>query len=72
MGQYSISLISNHIGTEANKDLLSEQQARINEMNNSSSSMQNLENSLSDDQKDYFDALVSEEINKWEKKRRLF
>lgn len=61
-GQYSISLISNHIGTEANKDLLSEQQARINEMNNSSSSMQNLENSLSDDQKDYFDALVSEEI----------
>ena len=65
-GQYAIDLISSHIGTEANKDLLYEQQTRINEMNNSSNSMQNLENLLSDEQKEYFDALVSEEIKQME------
>lgn len=70
-GEYTINLISSHIDTETNKELLSEQQTRINEMNNSSNSMQNLENALSDDQKDYFDALVSDEIKQMEEKEQI-
>lgn len=59
-GSFNIQKISSSFFQEANKDLLREQQTSVSEMNNVSNLMRSIENSLSEQQKPYYEALLNE------------
>lgn len=59
-GNFAIQKISSSFFQEANKDLLKEQQTSVSEMNNVSSLMRNIENSLSEELRPYYLALLNE------------
>lgn len=60
-GDFNIQKIDDSYCEETNNELMSEQHERINEMNNISSIMQNMETSLSDQQKEYFSSLLKKD-----------
>lgn len=57
---FVIQKISSSFYQEANKDLLKEQQTSVAEMNNVSSLIRNIDNTLSEEQKPYYIALLNE------------
>lgn len=59
-GSFNIQKISSSFFQQANKDLLKEQQTSVSEMNNVSNLMRNIENTLSEEQKPYYLALLNE------------
>lgn len=67
-GVFNIQKISDSYCTEANKELLQSKQTVLNEINNMSSLMRNLETSLSEEQQPYFSALIEDSVKKLNEK----
>lgn len=61
-GEFTIQKISENYGEETNNDLLDDKEAYAVKMNNISTVMRNLEDSLSDAQQEYFFALLDESL----------
>lgn len=61
-GKFDIQKVSDSFCKEANKELLQSQQTTLNEMNNVSTLMRNLEASLTETQQPYFSALLEDDV----------
>lgn len=62
-GDFEIELVSDEYCEEANRELLAEQQTCISEMNNANAIMNNVKTTLSEQQQNYFSALLEEKEN---------
>lgn len=61
-GNFALQKVNESFYEEADSDLLLEQQVRANEMYNTSTLMRNLESTLSEQQKAYFDVLLDDNM----------
>lgn len=66
-GFFDIEKVNEYYNEEASRELLQEQQTCKNEMNNVSNLLKNLKNSLSEEQQNYYFALINNHLKESEK-----